>query len=196
MKAGELKARYFKSGEAFEEWLAKHHADATELLLGFYKVGASKKGITYQQALDAALAYGWIDAIRRRVDDERFTIRFTPRKPRSIWSAVNIKRVAELEAAGRMREPGRAAFARRDEKRSKVYSYERTVPAELDDTSMNALKAERAAYENFMKQPPGYRRIAAHWVTSAKKPETRERRLRVLIECSRDGRKIPPLSYD
>lgn len=190
-----LKPLYFKSGEAFEEWLEKHHRTATELLLGFYKVGASKKGITYQQALDAALAYGWIDAIRRRVDDQRFTIRFTPRRPRSIWSAVNIKRVGELEAAGRMREAGRAAFAKREEKRSRIYSFERESPAELDAASIDALKGDRKAYEHFMKQPPGYRRIVAHWVTSAKKPETRERRLKVLIECSREGRKIPPLSY-
>ena len=189
------KPRFFASGAAFREWLERHHATARELLLGFYKVKAGKKGITYQEALDEALAFGWIDAVRRGLDEERYTIRFTPRTPRSIWSNVNIKRVGELKAAGRMHEAGLAAFAKRDEARSGIYSYERQVQAKLDPASMKALKADRAAYEFFERQAPGYRKLVAHWVGSAKKAETRERRLAKLIECCREGRKIPPLAY-
>jgi uncharacterized protein YdeI (YjbR/CyaY-like superfamily) len=193
MTAKALQPRFFKSAEAFDAWLAKHHATSAELLLGFYKVGASKKGITYQHALDAALAYGWIDGVRRRIDDASFTIRFTPRRPRSIWSAVNIRRVGELEAAGRMRDPGRAVFAKRDEARSRVYSYDRLNAPELDEASIAAIKADATAYEHFQKQPPGYRRIIAHWITSAKKPETREKRLQRLIKLSREGQRLPTL---
>ena len=186
--------RFFKSGAAFGQWLEAHHDTATEALVGFYKTKASKRGITYQEALDEALSFGWIDGIRRSLDDERYTIRFTPRKPRSIWSKVNIKRVGELTAAGRMRAPGLAAFAKRDEKRSGTYSYERPV-TELDEASMKVLAADSKAFAFYQRQAPGYRRIVANWVTSAKKPETRARRLATLVECSRDGRKIPPLAY-
>ena len=189
------KPRFFASGAAFREWLGRHHADASELLLGFYQVKANKKGITYQDALDEALAFGWIDGVRRGLDEERYTIRFTPRTARSIWSKVNIKRIGELKAAGRMHEAGLAAFAKRDQARSGIYSYERQTHVELDPASMNRLKADRAAYEFFERQAPGYRKIVAHWVDSAKKAETRERRLAKLIECCREGRKIPPLAY-
>jgi uncharacterized protein YdeI (YjbR/CyaY-like superfamily) len=189
------KPRFFASGAAFREWLERHHANASELLLGFYKVKASKKGITYREALDEALAFGWIDAVRRGLDEERYTIRFTPRKPKSIWSNVNIKRVGELKAAGRMHEAGLAAFGKRDEARSGIYSYERELHSTLSPASMKTLKTDRAAYEFFERQAPGYRKIVAHWVGSAKKAETRERRLAKLIECCREGRKIPPLAY-
>jgi uncharacterized protein YdeI (YjbR/CyaY-like superfamily) len=189
------KPRFFASGAAFREWLERHHANASELLLGFYKVKASKKGITYREALDEALAFGWIDAVRRGLDEERYTIRFTPRKRKSIWSKVNIKRVGELKAAGRMHQAGLAAFANRDEARSGIYSYERQIHSELDPASMKMLKADHAAFEFFERQAPGYRKVVAHWVGSAKKAETRERRLAKLIECCREGRKIPPLAY-
>jgi uncharacterized protein YdeI (YjbR/CyaY-like superfamily) len=187
------KPRFFASGAAFREWLERHHANARELLLGFYKVKANKKGITYREALDEALAYGWIDGVRRGLDEDRYTIRFTPRTPRSIWSNVNIKRVGELKAAGRMHEAGLAAFAKRDEARSGIYAYERQIYLELDLVSMKTLKSDRAAYEFFERQAPGYRRLVAHWIGSAKRAETRERRLSKLIEYCREGRKIPPL---
>lgn len=187
------KPKFFKSGTEFSEWLEWYHDSATELLVGFYKTKASKRGITYQEALDEALAFGWIDGVRRSFDEERYTIRFTPRKPRSIWSNVNIKRVGELTAAGRMREPGLAAFARRDEKRSGIYAYERPA-AELDEASMKMLAKDAKALAFYQRQPPGYRRIVANWLASAKRLETRARRLSTLIECSREGRKIPPLA--
>ena len=194
MIAKHTKPKFFASGDAFRAWLERNHDRATELLLGFHKLKAKKKGITYQAALDEALAFGWIDGVRRGLDEDRYTIRFTPRKPRSIWSNVNVKRVGELKAAGRMHDAGLDAFAKRDEARSGIYAYERAVYVELDPVSMKTLKADRAAYEFFERQPPGYRRLVAHWVGSAKKAETRERRLTKLITCCREGRRIPPLA--
>ena len=170
MTARETKAKYFRSGPEFRAWLESNHDRAGELLLGFYKKSASKKGITYPEALDEALAFGWIDGVRRGVDEERYTIRFTPRKARSIWSNVNVKRVGELIGAGRMAEPGLAAFAKRGTERSGIYSYEREA-AELDAAAMRALKADRAALAFHEKQPPAYRRLVAHWVMRANKPE-------------------------
>ena len=190
MTARETKAKYFRSGGEFRAWLESNHDRASELLLGFYKKSASKTGITYPEALDEALAFGWIDGVRRGVDEERYTIRFTPRKARSIWSNVNVKRVGELIAAGRMRDPGLATFAKRDAERSGIYSYERE-PVELDGAAMEALKADRAALAFHEKQPPAYRRLVAHWVMRAKKPETRARRLQVLIANAREGKRIP-----
>ena len=190
MTARETKAKYFKSGAEFRAWLESNHDRASELLLGFYKKSASKKGITYPEALDEALAFGWIDGVRRGVDEERYTIRFTPRKARSIWSNVNVKRVGELIAAGRMRDPGLATFAKRAAERSGIYSYERE-PIELDAAATKALTADRAALAFHEKQPPAYRRLVAHWVMRAKKPETRARRLQVLIANAREGKRIP-----
>ena len=190
MTARETKAKYFKSGAEFRAWLESNHDRASELLLGFYRKSVSKKGITYPEALDEALAFGWIDGVRRGVDEERYTIRFTPRKARSIWSNVNVKRVGELIAAGRMRDPGLATFAKRAAERSGIYSYERE-PIELDAAAIKALKADRAALAFHEKQPPAYRRLVAHWVMRAKKPETRARRLQVLIANAREGKRIP-----
>jgi len=187
------KPKYFKSGSEFRAWLEMHHNDTTELLLGFYKKTAGRKGISYREALDEALAFGWIDGVRRGVDEDRYTIRFTPRKPRSIWSNVNINRVRELMAAGRMAEPGLAAFDKRDEERSGIYSYERAA-AELDAASVKALEADPKANAFHSSQPPAYRRLVAHWVTSAKKPETRARRLATLIARARLGKRIPSQS--
>ncbi|MEP6491547.1 MAG: YdeI/OmpD-associated family protein [bacterium] len=190
-----MKATYFASNTDFRAWLQQHHAAQSELLLGFHKKSATTKGITYPEALDEALAVGWIDGIRRRVDDSRYTIRFTPRKPRSIWSAVNIKRVRELIAAGRMMQAGLAAFEKRDEKRSAIYSYER-AEATFDAASLKRFKSTKGAWADFQKRPAWYRRTTTHWVTSAKKPETRAKRLTELIECSRKGERIHALSYD
>jgi uncharacterized protein YdeI (YjbR/CyaY-like superfamily) len=190
MTARETKAKYFNSGGEFYAWLESNHDRATELLLGFYRKSAGEKGITYPDALDEALAFGWIDGVRRGVDEARYTIRFTPRKARSIWSNVNVKRVGELIAAGRMKEPGLATFAKRDAERSGIYAYEREA-AELDAAAMKALKADRAALAFHEKQPPAYRRLVAHWVMRAKKPETRARRLQILNANAREGKRIP-----
>ncbi len=184
---------YFTTPRAFRTWLAKHHASHDEMLLGFYKTTAASKGISYQQALDEALAFGWIDGVRRRVDDERYSIRFTPRRARSIWSAVNIARVKELIAEGRMMPPGMAAYARRDETRSAIYSYERGG-ATLDGEQRAMFEADRMAWEFYQKQASWYRRTAAFWVVNAKKPETRQRRLATLIARSHDGERLDSLA--
>ena len=193
-KAPAMKPRFFAKVDGFRSWLEKHHETETELLVAFYKKGSGKPSITYQEALDEALIVGWIDGIRRRLDEQSYTIRFTPRKARSIWSLVNIKRVNELTAAGRMHANGLAAFAKRDEKRSAIYSYERGG-AVLEGDALAALKADKKAWKFYEAQAPWYKRTAAHWVTSAKKPETRVKRLTTLIECSRKGERIPPLAY-
>ena len=191
MTARKVKAKYFASGAAFRSWLEANHDRASELLIGFYRKTASRNGITYPEALDEALAFGWIDGVRRGVDGERYTIRFTPRKPRSIWSNVNVKRVGELIAAGRMMPSGLDTFANRDLKRSGIYSYEREIAAELSAADIKTIKADRAAWAFHEKQPTAYRRLVAHWVTSAKKPETRARRLHILIANAREGKRIP-----
>jgi uncharacterized protein YdeI (YjbR/CyaY-like superfamily) len=188
-----MRPTFFKSGAQFHAWLERHHAAETELLLGFYKKGSSTKGITYREALDEALAFGWIDGVRRALDADSYTIRFTPRKPRSIWSAVNIRRVDELTAAGRMADAGHAAFAKRDEARSAIHAYERAA-AELDAESTKTFKADKKAWAFYRAQAPWYQRTSTYWVVSAKRPETRERRLAILIEYSRNGERLPQLT--
>lgn len=188
-----MSAVFFKTAAAFRVWLARHHDSAKELLVGIHKVGSGRQSITYQEALDEALAFGWIDGVRRRLDDESYSTRFTPRKATSIWSAVNIKRVKELEAAGRMEPAGLAAFAKRDEKRSAIYSYEREAAA-LDAKALKTFAADRKALEFYERQAPWYRRTTAHWVISAKRPETRDQRLRTLIDYSARGERIPMLT--
>jgi uncharacterized protein YdeI (YjbR/CyaY-like superfamily) len=192
-----MNARFFRTPASFHSWLEKYHESRDELLMGFYKKGSGNPCITYQEALDEALAFGWIDGIRRRVDDVSYTIRFTPRRATSIWSAVNIKRVGELTAEGRMRPAGLAAFEKRSEKRSAIYAYERAAAREmlLDDDALASLKADKKAWAFFDAQAPWYKRNCAHWVVNAKRAETRAKRLATLIECSRKGKKIPPLSY-
>jgi uncharacterized protein YdeI (YjbR/CyaY-like superfamily) len=188
-----MRPTFFKSGAEFRAWLEGHHDAERELLVGFHKKASQKKGITYQQALDEALAFGWIDGVRRALDGDSYTIRFTPRKPRSIWSAVNIRRVGELTAEGRMADAGHAAFAKRDEKRSAIYAYERER-AELDPESMRLFKADKKAWAFYRAQAPWYQRTSTYWVVSAKRPETRARRLTILIQYSRDGERLPQLT--
>jgi uncharacterized protein YdeI (YjbR/CyaY-like superfamily) len=183
---------FFDSPKAFGKWLAKNHDKATELWVGYHKVHTGKPSLTWPQSVDEALCFGWIDGVRRSVDDESYTIRFSPRKPTSIWSAVNIKRATELIAEGRMSNAGHAAFARRDEKRSAIYAYEQQHAA-LEGEALEAMKADCGAWTFYQSQAPWYRRTTAHWVNSAKKPETRARRLATLMECSRKGERLPQL---
>jgi uncharacterized protein YdeI (YjbR/CyaY-like superfamily) len=185
--------RFFKTPRAFRAWFERHHTRETELLVGFYKVASGKPSITWPQSVDEALCFGWIDGVRRSIDDESYSIRFTPRKPTSIWSAVNVKRVAVLTAEGRMTQAGLDAFARRDEKRSAIYSYERGH-AELDAEAVALIRADEKAWAYYEAQAPYYRRVTAHWVASAKRPETRARRIALLIRHSRKGERIPPLA--
>ena len=189
-----MKPRYFATPAAWRAWLEAHHASSAELLVGFYKKGSGKPSITWPESVDEALCFGWIDGIRRTVDDERYTIRFTPRKTRSTWSAVNIKRVAELTKLRRMHTSGLNAFARRETARSQIYAYEQRADAALDDEAERAFRANERAWAFFQARPPGYRRIAIYWVTTAKKEETRRKRLATLIDDSAHGRTLKQLS--
>jgi uncharacterized protein YdeI (YjbR/CyaY-like superfamily) len=181
----------FRTPAAFRAWLKQHHAKATELHLRCFKVHAAKQGVTYRQALDEALCFGWIDGVRRSVDADSFSTRFTPRKPASIWSRVNIAHVERLTNAGRMAKPGLGAYALRTEARTGVYSFERE--SDLAPVQAEAFRANKAAWAHYQAQPPWYRRTSAHWVMSAKRAETREKRLAQLIDCSARSEPIPPL---
>jgi uncharacterized protein YdeI (YjbR/CyaY-like superfamily) len=184
---------FFDDPPAFRAWLSRHHAAETEVWVGLYKKASGKVTMTWSQAVDEALCFGWIDSVSRRVDDERRMQRFSPRKAKSHWSKVNVAKVAALEAAGKMTPAGRAAFAARDEANTGRASFERDEPAVFTPAQEAALRADAAAWEWFSAQAPYYRRTATHWVTSAKREDTRARRLQTLIECSAAGEKVPPL---
>ncbi|MFL5759572.1 MAG: YdeI/OmpD-associated family protein [Thermomicrobiales bacterium] len=184
---------FFVSQSDLHDWFAQHHDDAKELLVGFWKTKTAKPSITYQEALDEALSFGWIDGVRRSLGDESYTIRFTPRKPRSIWSAINIKRVGELTEAGRMQPAGLQAFNERDPERTGRYSNEQ-AEIQLGPTYEAQFRAQPQAWDFFQAQPPSYRKPAIWWVMSAKKEETRQKRLTTLIADSATGRRIPALT--
>jgi uncharacterized protein YdeI (YjbR/CyaY-like superfamily) len=184
-----MKPLYFKSPSAFREWLEENHDRASELWVGFYKKGSGRPSITYHEALDEALCFGWIDGVRKSLDEASYTNRFTPRKPGSNWSEVNVKRVGELEAQGRMRPPGIAAFERRDPEKTKQYSYEERS-RELAPAYQKSFRANRKAWDFWSAQPPGYRRVSSWFVMSAKKEETRQKRLARLIDTSERGERL------
>jgi len=188
-----MKPVFFATPEEFRAWLVEHHATASELWVGFFKKGSGRPSITWPEAVDEALCFGWVDSVRQRIDDERYTNRFTPRKPTSNWSAINIRRVEELTNQRRMRAAGLKAFRERREDRTAIYSYEQRHQAKLDPAQERRFRARKDAWTWFQAQPKGYRTTAANWVASAKKPETRERRLDTLIEDSAQGRRVPPL---
>jgi uncharacterized protein YdeI (YjbR/CyaY-like superfamily) len=181
---------YFASPDQFRAWLEEHHDSATEVWLGYWKKHTGRPSLTWSQAVDEALCFGWIDGVLRRVDDERHVQRFTPRKPTSNWSAVNIAKVEQLRAEGRMRPAGEAAFARQREARSGVYSYEQRDKAAFEPEQGERFRADAAAWAYWTAAPAGYRKMATWWVVSAKKPETRERRLGQLIADSAAGRRL------
>ena len=185
---------YFESPEAFRAWLEEHHADRTELLVGFWRVATGKPSMTWSESVDQALCFGWIDGVRRKVDDTRYTMRFTPRRPGSNWSAVNVRKVAELKAKGLMRPAGLAAFEAREESRTGVYAYENRHLAAFTDAQTEQLKANADAWAFFSAQPPGYRATATYWVVSAKRDQTRQRRLERLIADSAAGRRLAHLA--
>ena len=165
---------YFPSAMSFREWLAQHGETAEALLVGFYKRGSGVGSITWPEAVDEALCVGWIDGVRHRVDDERYAIRFTPRKPSSTWSTVNIERVRVLTEEGRMTPAGQRAFERRSEAKSRSYSFEQAGGAALSTEELAAFQADGGAWTFFQAQPSGYRNKATWWVLSAKRPQTRE----------------------
>ena len=189
-----MEPTFFATPAKLRAWLEKHHDTASELVVGFYKKGSGKPSVTWPEAVDQALCFGWIDGIRRSLDDERYTNRFTPRRPRSNWSAVNIKRAKELIDLGLMRPAGLKAFEARMVDRSAVYSYEQRHSIELDAAYVRRFRRNKKAWEFFKAKPPSYRTAAVHWVMSAKREETRERRLDTLIDDSAHGRTVPPLT--
>jgi len=188
-----MRPTFFRSPTEFRAWLEENHATVTVLLVGFYRTDSGKGGITYPEALDEALCFGWIDGIRRRFDESSYTIRFTPRKPGSIWSAVNTKRVGELMKAGRMHPAGRKEFDQRDRKKSELYSYERES-CKLEGEYAKKFRANKKAWQFYQAQAPWYRRTSAWWVVSAKREETRTRRLAKLIEDSAKGKRLDMLT--
>ncbi len=188
-----MKLKYFKSGDDFRVWLEANHASETELWLGFYKRDSGKIGITYAEALDEALCFGWIDGVKKRVDELSYTHRFTPRKPKSNWSLINIRHVERLKKAGRMRPAGLKAFAARTAAKSGVYSFE-NKPRELSPDLRRQFMSDQAAWRFFQQQPPGYRRVAIFWVMSAKQEATRLRRLAQLMSDSGQGQRLGPVA--
>jgi uncharacterized protein YdeI (YjbR/CyaY-like superfamily) len=188
-----MDVNYFGSQDEFRVWLEQHHDAAREIWVGFYKKGSGKAGISYPEAVDEALAFGWIDGIRKGIDAQSYANRFTPRKPRSNWSAVNVRRVGELMEFGRMHLAGIRAFEQRDMARSEQYSYENQVVV-LDAEFERRLRENEPAWSFFQSQPPSYRRVATWWVMSAKQEHTRQRRLSALVEVSERRERLPNFS--
>jgi uncharacterized protein YdeI (YjbR/CyaY-like superfamily) len=182
---------FFKTTKALRDWFAKHGASKTELWIGYYKKASGKGGVVYKEALDEALCVGWIDGVVKSIDEICYMQRWTPRKPNSIWSKVNIGKVEALIAAGRMTPAGLAAFARRTPERSGVYSFEND-PVKFSAGFAKRFRSNRRAWAFFTVQPPGYRKLMTSWVMSAKLPATRERRLALVIEYSAREERIPP----
>jgi uncharacterized protein YdeI (YjbR/CyaY-like superfamily) len=191
-KAPAPKPKFFKSAAEFRAWLIRNGEKETELWMGYWKKASGKGGLTYKDALDEALCLGWIDGLVRSIDEDRYMQRWTPRRKTSHWSLVNLRRMAELEAAGRMHPRGRAIYEARDPKKTARASYE-SAEKEFSPAQLKTLKANRKAYEHFMAQPPGYRRTIKHLVVSAKKEETRAKRLAKLIEWHSKGQRVPTM---
>jgi uncharacterized protein YdeI (YjbR/CyaY-like superfamily) len=179
---------FFPTEADFRGWLEANHANAPELLVGFWKKGSGKPSIDWPQARDQALCFGWIDGVRKSLGEDSYTIRFTPRRKGSIWSKVNVERFEALEAAGLMTAAGERAYEENRHK-SGLYAYEKPL-AVLTAEEEALFRRSEAAWADWEKRPPGYRKVVLHWVTSAKKPETRARRLATLIENSAAGRKL------
>jgi uncharacterized protein YdeI (YjbR/CyaY-like superfamily) len=190
-----MQPEWFDSPTAFRSWLVKNHETATELLVGFHKVRTGRPSMTWSESVDQALCFGWIDGVRRRIDDERYSIRFSPRKPGSTWSKVNVAKVAELERQGLMAPAGVAAFAERRDAATGIYSFEQDVPAELPRAMRAAFRAEKAAWRWWESQPAGYRRTATHWVVSAKREDTRQRRFATLLADCAAGRRLKQYTW-
>jgi uncharacterized protein YdeI (YjbR/CyaY-like superfamily) len=183
---------YFAAKQDFRDWLEKNHDKQTELLVGFYKVDSGKPSITWPESVDLALCFGWIDGIRKSIDSQSYCIRFTPRKPKSIWSAINIQKVEQINKLGLMHPMGLAAFEKRKEIKSAIYSYENR-PEKLRNEYEILLKSNQKAWKFFQSQPPSYQKTAIYWVMSAKQETTRQKRMDELIEDSEKGLKIKPL---
>ena len=185
--------RFFSSPAAFRRWLTANHRSARELWVGFHKRHTGTPSLTWPESVDQALCFGWIDGVRKRLDAERYVIRFTPRRPGSIWSAINIRRVRVLTKLGLMRAAGQRAFAHRRDNRSGIYAYEQR-PTTLPEPFARVFRRQRAAWRYFQRQAPWYRKTCTWWVVSAKQETTRQRRLAQLIADSARGRPIGRLT--
>jgi uncharacterized protein YdeI (YjbR/CyaY-like superfamily) len=183
---------FFEKASDLRKWFEQNHATETELCVGFYKVSSGKPSIVWGQSVDEALCFGWIDGVRRSIDKERYCIRFTPRKPGSTWSAINVRKLKELKKKGLMHPGGLTAFEKKQEKKSGIYSYE-NKPAAFSPAYQRKFKANPEAWAFFCSQAPSYQRTAIYWVLSAKQETTRERRLNVLIGDSQAGLRVGPL---
>jgi uncharacterized protein YdeI (YjbR/CyaY-like superfamily) len=185
-----MQPTFFATPADFRQWLERHHQTERELLVGFYKKGSGRPSITWPESVAEALCFGWIDGVRRSIDDESYTIRFTPRKRGSIWSAVNMRLAEELIRDGRMQPAGLAAWQARDPAKSAVYSFEQKEAARLAPEMEARFRENAQAWKFWEAQPPGYRKTAAHYVMSAKREDTRARRLQTLIDDSAAGQRI------
>jgi uncharacterized protein YdeI (YjbR/CyaY-like superfamily) len=183
-------ATFFETADRFAAWLEKHGGTKAELIVGYYKLGSQRASMTWAESVDEALCHGWIDGVRKRIDEHAYQIRFTPRKPTSIWSRINIERTRVLSREGRMREAGLKAYAHRREHKSKIYSYEQQKTATLDPATEARFRKVKTAWRFFEAQPPGYRQLVIWKIVSAKRVETRERRLLDLIQASKEKRRI------
>jgi len=189
-----MKPVFFSSPSELRKWFEQYHKKAQELWVGFYKMGSGRQSVTMPEAVDQALCFGWIDSVRKSVDAVSYMNRFTPRKPRSIWSSVNSKRAKELVELGLMQPAGLMAFRESDAEKSGVYSYERKSFRKLPEVYERKLRMNGEAWSFFKSQPPSYQRTAGYWVASAKREETRLKRLDILIRYSEKGGTIPPLT--
>ena len=181
---------FFPTPAAFRRWLTRHASTASELLVGFYKVGSGRPSLTWSESVDEALCFGWIDGVRKRIDDVSYQIRFTPRRPDSNWSAINIAKAELLISQGRMLPPGLLAYSHRTDLRSNVYSYEQEASSAFTAQELAVFKAVPAAWQFFNATPPSYRRAVVHWVTSSKQPATRARRLSRLVASCAAGKRL------
>ena len=184
-----MKCRFFATPLQFHNWLARNHDSEKEILVRFHKKTSGKKSITYSEARDEALCFGWIDGVRKSLNDDSYTIRFTPRRAKSIWSLVNVRHIERLQKEGRMQPSGVAAFDARDPKRTGIYAFENR-PRELSPEFQKMLRGNSKAWKFFDVQPPFYKRTIAFWVMGAKKAETQMRRLKRLIDCSARGERV------
>jgi uncharacterized protein YdeI (YjbR/CyaY-like superfamily) len=185
----DMKPTFFETPDAFRKWLEKNRDKVSELLVGFHKKGSGKPSMTWPESVDQALCFGWIDGVRKRIDDVSYTIRFTPRRNTSIWSAINIRRATELQKLGQMHDAGLTAFERRRDNKSRIYSYE-NAPKTFAAADEKKFRANKKAWKFFNEQAPSYRRVVVYWVMSAKKEETHAARLVKLIEASAEGRRL------
>jgi uncharacterized protein YdeI (YjbR/CyaY-like superfamily) len=189
-----MRPKFFATAADFRKWLEKNHDKAQELQVGFYKKASGKPSITWSEAVDQALCFGWIDGIRKSIDESSYMNRFTPRRPRSTWSAVNVEKVHDLTRRGLMHPAGLAAFEKRSDNKTAIYSFEQREAARFDKELERRFRANERAWNWFQSQPAGYKKTVTYWVMSAKRQETRDRRLALLIDDSASGRRIAQLT--